>query len=85
MYQNYISEIKKLHNVNIDLAFLVLDSRQNEQDSLLGIDLFNEITNTKMIFPMHYSFDEDLMEERLEKLKYKDNIINTRRNSVYEF
>lgn len=84
MYKNYINEIKKLQNTNIDVAFLVLDSRQSEKDALLGIELFNDMTDTKLIFPMHYSNDEDLMEKRLEKLKSKNNIVNTRRYKVYE-
>ncbi len=84
MYERYIKEIKKLEGREIDVAFLVLDSRQKNEDAPLGIELFNEMTKTKAIFPMHYSHDEDLMEKRLLKLKNNSNVINTRRYKCYE-
>ena len=66
------------------MAFLVLDSRQTEPDALPGIELFNDITDTAYIFPMHYSDNEVLLGERISHLKRKDNVIDTRRKPYYE-
>lgn len=84
MYNRYMTEIKKLSGRNIDVAFLVLDSRQSDDYAMLGIELFNEVTNTKAIFPMHYSSDESLMESRITSMSHSDNIINTGRYKCYE-
>lgn len=61
MYGRYMAEMKKLEGRNIDAAFLVLDSRQSDDCAMLGLSIFNKLTNTKTIFPMHYSHDENLM------------------------
>ena len=84
MYRRYMAEIEKLRGRRIDVAFLVLDSRQTEPDALLGIELFNDITNTAHIFPMHYSDNETLLGERISRLKRNDNVIDTRRKTSYE-
>ena len=83
MYRRYMSEIETLRGRHIDVAFLVLDSRQTEPDALLGIELFNAITDTAHIFPMHYSDNETLLGERISRLKRNDNVIDTRRNPCY--
>lgn len=84
MYDKYMAEIEKLKGRNIDVAFLVLDSRQNDDYAMLGLDIFNKLTNTKAIFPMHYSHDEDLMEKRITAMSNNSNVINTRRYKYYE-
>ena len=84
MYRRYMAEIEKLRGRRIDVAFLVLDSRQTEPDALPGIELFNDITDTAYIFPMHYSDNEVLLGERISHLKRKDNVIDTRRKPYYE-
>ncbi len=84
MYNRYMAEIKKLEERNIDVAFLVLDSRQSDDYAMLGLDIFNKLTNTKAIFPMHYSHDEDLMEKRITTMSHNSNVINTRRYKCYE-
>ena len=84
MYERYRNEVEKLKGIPIDAAFVVLDSRQEEKDALAGIELFNEIADAKYVFVMHFSDDEDKMEERLLKIKNNRNIINTRRNTCYE-
>lgn len=84
MYRRYMAEIEKLRGRRIDVAFLVLDSRQTEPDALLGIELFNDITNTAHIFPMHYSDNEALLGEWISRLKRNDNVIDTRRKTSYE-
>lgn len=84
MYDKYMAEIEKLKGKNIDVAFLVLDSRQSDDYAMLGLDIFNKLTNTKAIFPMHYSHDEDLMEKRITAMSNNSNAINTRRYKYYE-
>ncbi len=84
MKGSFMAEMRKIKNMHFDLAFLVLDSRQDEKYAMQGIDIFNEMTDTSIIFPMHYSSDPALMEKRLLKLKYNTNIVNTERVKCYE-
>lgn len=84
MHDKYMAEIEKLKGRNIDVAFLVLDSRQSDDYAMLGLDIFSKLTNTKAIFPMHYSHDEDLMEKRITAMSNNSNVINTRRYKYYE-
>lgn len=84
MLRRYMAETEKLKGLHIDLAFLVLDSRQQEPDALLGMDIFNGMTDTENIFPMHYSSDPSLLGERISRLKRNDNVIDTRRKKRYE-
>lgn len=53
MTETYQKEIKKIEGREIDIAFLVLDPRQ-EKDYARGITYFLEHTKTKKVFPMHY-------------------------------
>ena len=53
MTETYRREIKNIKGREIDLAFLVLDPRQ-EKDYAKGISFFLEQTKTKKVFPMHY-------------------------------
>lgn len=84
MYNRYMSEMKKLEGRNIDAAFVVLDSRQSDDYAMFGLNIFNKLTNTKTIFPMHYSYDENLMEKRITAISNNSNVINTRRYKYYE-
>lgn len=84
MYNRYMSEMKKLEGRNIDAAFVVLDSRQSDDYAMLGLSIFNKLTSTKAIFPMHYSHDENLMEKRITAMSNNSNVINTRRYKCYE-
>lgn len=85
MIGSFMAEMKKIQNMHFDLAFLVLDSRQNDEDSIEGIEIFNEMTDTSVIFPMHFSDDPDLMEKRLLYIQNNQNIVNTYRVKQYEF
>ena len=84
MYDRYMAEMKKLEGRNIDAAFVVLDSRQSDDYAMFGLSIFNNLTNTKAIFPMHYSHDENLMEKRITAMSNNSNVINTRRYKCYE-
>ena len=64
MRMDYQKEIHKLKNIRIDVAFVPLDPRQEEQ-YYLGLDYFMKHTDTKLVFPMHmwghYEVYEKLM------------------------
>ena len=52
MTQNYMNEMDKLCNRKIDVAFVVLDPRQEER-YWWGMDYFMKVTNANKVFPMH--------------------------------
>lgn len=52
MKRKYCSEIQKLSQQRINLAFVPLDSRQGEQ-FYWGMDYFMRHTDTEIVFPMH--------------------------------
>ena len=62
MAQRYKSEINKLKNKHIDLAFVPLDPRLDE-NYLLGLDYFMEVTDTALAIPMHFSNDYSVFEK----------------------
>lgn len=84
MSRAYLKEMIKIKDRKFDLAFLVLDSRQSDDVAYKAIEMFDQLTETKYIFPMHFTDDLDLMEKRLLKLKTSAKIINTRRIENYE-
>lgn len=76
--QKYLAELEKMRDFDIDIAFLVLDPRQ-EEARYLGIDQFNQIVGAKSIVPMHFWGDFtviDQLRNRDESKSYKDKIIN---------
>lgn len=85
MRGSFMVEMKKIKNQHFDCAFLVLDSRQSDEHANLGIDIFNEYTDTDVVFPMHFSDNPEIMEKRLPMLKHNNNIVNTNKVKVYEF
>lgn len=78
MKQAYFTEIKKLCDIPIDLAFLVLDPRQ-ESDYWMGFDAFMRINQVQYAVPMHCWGDYDIM-NRLKNHPcsepYRDRIIS---------
>lgn len=52
MEENFKEFIEPLRGTQIDLAFIPLDPRQ-ENDYTLGLDYYLTLTTTKTIFPMH--------------------------------
>lgn len=52
MGRNYTKEIDKLTDRTIDVAFVVLDPRQEER-YWWGLDYFLKTTDAKVVFPMH--------------------------------
>lgn len=77
IFSRYKEEIERIGKRKIDLAFLPLDPRQ-ENDFFLGMDYFIKNTDTKMAFPMHcwndYSVIQKLKEME-ESSSYRDRII----------
>lgn len=77
MRRTYQSEINKLQNEKIDLAFVPVDPRLGEQ-YCWGIDCFMKRTDTKYVFPMHfwenYKIFERLMLEKCTE-EYKDRVM----------
>ncbi|MEW9077853.1 MBL fold metallo-hydrolase [Terrisporobacter glycolicus] len=74
LFKNSIDKIK---GINIDVAFLPLDSRQGNQ-YYLGFDYFMKNTNTKIAFPMHFWNNYSLVKTfktSNHALNYKDKIL----------
>ena len=53
MSERYHEELKKLAGTHIDVAFMLLDPRQ-EKDFYLGMDDFMCMVGADMVFPMHF-------------------------------
>lgn len=68
MRMDYQKEIHKLKNIRIDVAFVPLDPRQEEQ-YYWGLDYFMKHTDTELVFPMHmwghYEVYEKLMNNQI--------------------
>lgn len=82
---SFMAEMKKIKGMHFDLAFIPLDSRQNDHDAIQAIEIFNDFSDTSVIFPMHYSNDAEIMEKRLLMIQSNQNIVNTERVTCYEF
>ena len=77
MTKNYQREIGFIKEREIDLAFLVLDPRQ-EKDYAKGIIYFLEQTTTKKVFPMHYWEKPEIIQKFIaEYPQYQSLIENT--------
>ena len=77
MKKDYQREIDKLKNLEIDIAFVPLDPRQENQD-FWGIDYFMKHTHTKHVFPMHMwgQYDEyDRLMNNPEAASYKERVM----------
>lgn len=68
MKQNYRQEIQKLSNEKIDLAFVVLDPRQ-ERQAFWGIEYFLEHVHADAVYPMHMWEDYEVIERFLSQKK----------------
>lgn len=77
MRGNYRHEIDKLKNVQPDIAFVVLDPRQ-ENNYANGLIYFIENVKAKQIYPMHYWNDSSVINKlNLTYPQYSDIIKNT--------
>lgn len=86
MTRKYFTQLEKLKDKNIDIAFVPLDSRQGK-DAFAGMESFLEYTNTKRVFPMHMWEQYDIItrflkkhpeyEHSVKKIEYQGQIFST--------
>ena len=77
MSQRFHQELEKLRGIHIDVAFMLLDPRQ-EKDFYLGMDDFMRMVGADVVFPMHFWGDFEVTDrfKVLECAKdYKDRIV----------
>lgn len=76
MSENYHKELGKLAGCHIDVAFMIIDPRQ-EKDFHLGMDDFMRMVGADVVFPMHFWGDFEAA-SRFRKLPcaapYRDRI-----------
>ncbi|MFW2487905.1 MBL fold metallo-hydrolase [Clostridium chromiireducens] len=77
--EEYINEIERIKNRHFDVAFLVLDPRQEDKFHL-GFDYFMRNTDTDKAYPMHFWNDDSII-DRLKSMNcsepYRDKIMFT--------
>lgn len=66
MTRKYFTQLEKLREKEIDIAFVPLDSRQGKH-AFAGMESFLEYTNTKHVFPMHMWEEYHIIADFLEK------------------
>lgn len=80
MRKAYQKEIQKLKEIPIDVAFVPLDPRQEEQYDW-GLDYFMKNTHTQKVFPMHmwghYEVYDRLMKSK-EAVFYRDRVMHVK-------
>lgn len=85
MMSSFMKEMKKIEGMHFDLAFIPLDFQLSDTHSILGIEIFNQMTDTSVVFPMHYEDAGEEMERRLLLIEHNQNIVNTEKVNDYEF
>lgn len=78
MAKRYMQEIDKLEGRKIDVAFVVLDPRQEER-YWWGMDYFLKKTNANVVFPMHCWEKYGIIKQFINEKKsegYCDRVIN---------
>lgn len=85
MRGDYQKEIETLAGEKIDLAFVVLDPRQEEQ-FYWGFDWYMRHTDTKIVFPMHmwkqYEVQDRLIGMEVSE-PYREKIMRVRKRDRY--
>lgn len=77
MRRKYQHEIGKFPAERIDLAFVPLDPRQEDQ-AFWGLDYFMKHTDTRYVFPMHMweKYEEyDRLMENPQTVEYRDKVM----------
>ena len=78
MRMDYQKEIHKLKNIRIDVAFVPLDPRQEEQ-YYWGLDYFMKHTDTELVFPMHMWGHYEVYEKLMNNPQaYKEHVIHVK-------
>ncbi len=70
-------EISLLKEINIDIAFLTADPRQEEAE-LLGLNWFIDHVNVKTVFPMHFWDDYTIMDRIKKEAQNKPDLNKVR-------
>ncbi len=87
MTSEYRHQINKLSAVNIDIAFVPIDSRQ-EQHMYKGIDYFMNNVNAKHVFPMHFWHKYEVIDDYISRISngaFADRIVRVHNeNEVFE-
>nr|WP_294492130.1 MBL fold metallo-hydrolase [uncultured Mediterraneibacter sp.] len=81
MRRSYQSEINKLKDEKIDVAFVPVDPRQGEQ-YCWGLDCFMKRTVTKKVFPMHFWENYEIFERLMLEActdEYRNSIVKIER------
>lgn len=77
MTGSYRHEIQKLKNIEIDIAFVPLDPRQEDYYAD-GMSYFLRNVSAKKVYPMHYWEKPEIIEQFLEEYpEYREIIVNT--------
>lgn len=85
MTADYKKEIEYLEGKHIDLAFNVLDPRQ-EKDYALGMNYFLNHTHTRHLFPMHFWNDFQIMDKYVQEYPVADETcFHTLQQNGHEF
>ena len=77
MSENFHKELEKMKGIHIDVAFMLLDPRQ-EKDFYLGMDDYMKMVGADVVFPMHFWGDFEVTDrfKALECAKdYKNRIV----------
>lgn len=72
MGEDYRLEVGKLAKEKIDIAFIPVDPRL-KADMLRGIEYFMDITDVKMVIPMHYGGDANMAEQAIKDAHIRHN------------
>lgn len=86
MEQHFKLYLQKIEGKSYDVAFLPLDSRQ-EDCFWWGFDYFMKHTNTKLVFPMHFWDDSSVIEKLMQldaSEEYKNRIMDVTKDSFWE-
>lgn len=85
MAKRYKGQINKLKNEHIDIAFVPVDPRL-EENHLLGLDYFMEVTDTVLAIPMHFGDEYSICDE-LQKEEgaepYRDKVARITRRGEH--
>jgi L-ascorbate metabolism protein UlaG (beta-lactamase superfamily) len=77
MAARFKHEISLLKDVNIDIAFLAADPRQEDAE-LWGLNWFMEHVNVKTVFPMHFWDDYSIMDRIKSQAQKKPGLKKVR-------
>lgn len=82
MTDRFFAEVGRISKDPIDIAFLPLDSRQEDR-FYWGFDHYMETCDIKLAFPMHFWDDFPLIEKfknMKESEDYRDKIMNIQKD-----